>query len=347
MSPESGSGPQRPDRSLAYAIAVSLVLIILAGLAGLGASRLAGPAPTPAPSVVRSAPASPSPTDSPDTGPLVFTQPLSAGCVAGGAVYVVSDGGGIGRFAFDRWQLIDATARSLVAAACRGDLLEAVGGAGRVVTIDDRAMTVRSDGVQLEDLLGVAPLGEGVIAVGRRGTAIRQVATGWSAYAQGIDEDLSGIVAFGEASAWAVGAGGASYRLEPAGWRPVPTGVTSDLRAVAAQAVDDVIASGDDGVVLDWAGRWTPIADGVPHVSYRAALRSGDVTYVAGDSGTLLRLAGARGSRVATIIPLGGTCTLRALFGRSGEVWVVGSDGGRAAVWRVTADGTMRWGDCP
>ena len=277
---------------------------------------------------------------------LVFSQPLSAGCAAGEAVYVVSDGGGIARFASDRWQLIDVTARSLVAAACRGDLLEAVGGAGRVVTIDDRAMTIRSDGVQLEDLQGVAVLGEGVLAVGRHGSVLRQAPTGWSAYAQGIDEDLRGVVAFGESSAWAVGAGGTSYRLEPAGWRPVPTGVTSDLHAVAAQTVEDAVAAGADGVVLDWAGRWVPVA-GVPHVTYRAALRAGDATYVAGDGGTLLRLTGRSGARMATIIPLSGTCALRGLFASSGAVWVVGSDAGRAAVWRVAADGTTRWGECP
>src|SRR5207237_6394475 len=127
----SGESPPRPpDRSVAYAIAISIVLLVVAIAGGVGASRLARPAAIPSPTatlVVR-----PSPTEPPDTGPLVFTQTLSAGCVAGDAVYVVSDGGGIGRFAFDRWQLIDATARSLVAATCAGGRGIAVGRGGRV-----------------------------------------------------------------------------------------------------------------------------------------------------------------------------------------------------------------------
>ncbi|HEX9496065.1 MAG TPA: hypothetical protein VGA38_09925 [Candidatus Limnocylindria bacterium] len=340
--------PVSADRSLAYAVAASVLLVGLAVAGGLTVSRLsATPLPTPIATAVRSGPASPAPTEPPstDTGPLVFIQPLSAGCAAGDTVYVVSDGGAMGAFVADRWQLIDPIARTLVAAACQGDRLVAVGGGGRVVTINDREQTIRSDQVQLEDLVGVATLPDGVLAVGKSGTVQRQDPGGWGQYAQGITDDLTAVIAFGPTSAWAVGMGGVSFRLEPAGWRPVPTGVTSALRAVSATAVDDAVAAGDDGVVLVWSGRWQRIAN-VPTVGYRAVLRAGAVAYAAGDGGTLVRFSGA-GTDLGRI-DLGTTCTLRALFARGDEVWVIGSDGAKAAVWRITkGTAVFRWGECP
>ena len=313
----------------------------------MGISRLtraASPA-IPSPSLVRSGLASPAPTEPPSTEPFVFMQPLSAGCAAGDGVYVVSDGGGIGRFAFDRWQLIDPIARSLVAATCQGDVLTAVGGGGRVVAINDRDQTIRSDSVLLEDFLGVSTLGDGVLAVGRSGTVERQGGGGWGAYAAGIDEDLFAVAAFGPSSAWAVGSGGVSYRLEPAGWRPVPTGVSVTLRAIAARSVDDALVVGDDGVLLAWAGSWKLVA-GAPTVSYRAALRLGAVAYAAGDRGTLVRVSDPNGRPAVAVVDLGTTCTLRALFSRGDELWVIGSDGGRAAVWRLAGGAVFHWGQC-
>ncbi|MEP7003195.1 MAG: hypothetical protein ABI888_01515 [Chloroflexota bacterium] len=340
------SSAPRQDRSIAYAITISIVLIAVAVAGAAGVARSARTATTPSPSptpFIR-----PSPTLPPDTGPLVFTQPLTAGCVAGDAVYVVSDGGGIGRFAFDRWQLVDPIARSLAAATCRGDVLTAVGGGGRVVTINDRDQTIRADSVLFDDFQGVAPLGDGVIAVGRSGTIQRQVAAGWGTYASGIEEDLYAVAAFGPTSAWTVGAGGVSYRLEAAGWRPIATGVTGTLRAIAARAVDDLIVVGDSGAVLRWAaGRWVPVP-GAPNVTLRAALNvDRTTTYVGGDNGTLLRLTAAPDRLDAAIVDLGTTCTLRALFARGEEVWVIGSDGAHAAVWRITGNTVFHWGRCP
>lgn len=348
MTEERAPDRRQPDRSLAYAIAASIVLVLAAVAGGAVLSRSVRAAATPSPSLVPPIAVVPSPTEPPSTEPLVFTQTLSAGCAAGDGIYVVSDGGGIGRFAFDRWQLIDETARSLVAATCQGDVLVAVGGGGRVVTINDRDRTVRSDSIVRDDLLGVTPLADGVLVVGRAGTVQRQGGGSWGAYAVDLTEDLFGIVAFSGDSAWAVGAGGVSYRLEPAGWRPVATGVTTTLRAVAGRAVDDVVAVGDGGVILVWAGRWTRAdADAPVHVSYRAALRVGDVTYIAGDGGTLVRFTGGATSPSFALVPLGTTCTLRGLFARGDGVWVVGSDGGHAAVWRVGAAGLATWGACP
>src|SRR5438034_7499819 len=93
-----------------------LVLAVGAG-AAFGVVTRATPTAPP------SSPTPPAPTPEPDTGPLVFKQPLSAGCANDDAVWVVSDGGGIGRFdrQLQHWALIDSTQRSLVAAARGGD----------------------------------------------------------------------------------------------------------------------------------------------------------------------------------------------------------------------------------
>jgi hypothetical protein len=343
--------PPQPDRSLAYAIAASAILIAVAVIGGTSVARLSAPSPIPAApaTAVRSGPASPAPIEPPsrDTAPFVFTQPLSAGCAAGDAVYVVSDGGAIGRFAFDRWQLIDTISRSFVAATCVGDRLYAVGGGGRIATIDDREQTLRIDTIGPQDLFGVTPLADGLLVVGGGGLVQRQVAAGWGQYASGIDEDLTAIVAFGPVSAWAVGTGGVSYRLEPAGWRPVATHVTATLRAIAARAVDDAVAVGDDGTILLWSNGWRTVEAPGIKMALHAALAVGDATYIAGDKGTLLRLTRQAGTPVLTRVDLGTTCTLRGLFARGSEVWVIGSDAGKAAVWRIGAGAPFRWGECP
>jgi hypothetical protein len=341
--------PEQPrsafDNPLLVAVVVSIALVSVAVLGGVGVSRFARATPVPSLSPTPTPFVRISATEVPDTGPLVFTQPLSAGCAAGDAVYVVSDGGGIGRFAFDRWQLIDPIARSLSAAFCQGDQLTAVGGGGRVITIDDRQQTIRSDTVQVADFLGLAPLADGLLVVGRTGTVERQNGNGWGLYASGIDEDLYAVAAFSATSAWAVGSGGVTYRLEPVGWRPVATGVTATLRAIAARAVDDAVAVGDDGTILIWDGAWKSL-EAPAHVGFRAALRVADGTYIAGDQGTLIRLSGGPATPAFDRIDLGTSCTLRALFSRGTELWVVGSDGGHAGVWRISGGAVFHWGQC-
>ena len=90
-----------------------------------------------------------------------------------------------------------------------------------------------------------------------------------------------------------------------------------------------------------------PLPD-VPKVTYRAVLRAGPVTYAAGDGGTLISFQSAPFTRSdVSRVELGTTCTLRSLFSRGDELWVVGSDGGRAAVWRLAASGVFHWGECP
>ncbi|HUQ16713.1 MAG TPA: hypothetical protein VM070_02890 [Candidatus Saccharimonadales bacterium] len=334
------------SRATAYATGAAAVLVVLAILAGSGASRLRS-VPPPSPSRPAVIPSAPTATEAPDTGPLVFVQPLSAGCAAGEGVYVVSDGGGIGRFDGEHWQLIDPTLRSLVAVACRGTELIAVGGAGGVVTIDDQARSIRTDAVQLDDLRGISLLPDGALAAGRRGSVVRRTAAGWFPHAAGLEEDLESIVAFDPLSAWVVGAGGVTYRLERAGWRAIPSGTAVTLRAVVGAGADAVVAVGDAGTILrSRGGVWeapAAVPPGRGDISFRAAALIGSSTWIVGDRGSVVRLDGG----AETAVDLGTTCTLRAVFAHRGMVWIVGSDGTRAGVWRIAAGTVRQWGACP
>lgn len=326
------------DRATVIALAAATLLVVAAAAAGLfAANALARPEPSATP--VASTPRRTAGLGDDD----VFLQPLSAGCATSGAVWVVSEGGGIGRFDGERWSLVDRTLRSLSAAVCVREVMLAVGGAGRVVTADDVARTVRVDTTQLEDLNAIAALAGGSLAVGQRGTVLRQVAAGWGAYAAGLQEDLYGVAAFSASSAWAVGAGGVTYRLEERGWLPVSSGVTTTLRAVAGASADDVIAVGDAGTVLIWQGTWEKLEVGTP-ANLRAAVRMAGVSWVVGDGGTVLRITNA--TPRAAPFDLGTRCSIRGVFVRGPEVWFVGSDGPFAGVWRLVGQRLDRWGLC-
>jgi len=329
-----------PLRTSTAVLAVGLAIVIAIG-AGAAGGIVARPAPTPPPT--RPPTLAPAPTPEPDTGPLVFEQPLAAGCASDEAVWVVSNGGGIGRFdgQKQKWSLIDSTLRSLVSAACGTNVVIAVGPAGRVVVIDDRARTVRVDDVGFLDLFGVSLSSDGALAVGSSGNVQRQTSAGWQPYARGIEEDLFGIVGFSGISAWAVGSAGIAYRLEEAGWRPFPTGATGVLRTVAGTSSTDAIAAGDGGVLLRFDGRWRPLDSGVQS-ALRASVRAGPLTYVVGDRGVALVIEDATVSR----IDLSTTCALRSVFAHGNEVWFVASDGTHAGVLRRIGDKLDRWGTC-
>jgi hypothetical protein len=326
-------------RTTTALIAAAVMLVVAIG-GGAAVGVLARPTPTPEPSTP-----TPTATPEPDTAPLVFKQPLIAGCATDDAVWVVSDGGGIGRFdrVRQRWELIDQTLRSLVAAACTRDTVTAVGPSGRVVSIDDLAKTIRADDIGPFNPYSVALVPDGALVVGSDGNVQRQTAAGWNQYAQGITEDLYGVVGFSGGSAWTVGAGGVTFRLEPAlGWKQYETGTTSSLRTVAAASPTEAIAAGDDGVLLRFDGSWRPLESGVKH-ELRASARRGPVTYVVGDRGTALMV---EGNVVRPITNLTTTCALRGVFVSGNEVWFVGSEGTLAGVWRQTGDRVDRWGTC-
>ena len=312
-------------------------MLIVAVGAGAAVGFIARPGPTPTPPPTPT----PTPTPEPDTGPLVFQQPLSSGCATSDDVFVVSNGGGIGLFDGKRWSLIDNTLRSLVNAACTRDTVLAVGGAGRVLVIDDVQKTIRAEDVGIYDLNGISLLPDGALVVGEQGSVQRQSAQGWIPYAQGLDEDLFGVAGFSANSAWAVGAGGVSYRLEAQGWRPFDTGTTASLRTVAGSSASDAIAAGDDGVLLRFDGKWRELASGVK-TTLRASVRAGGTTYVTGDGGVVLQVTGGDVTRVE----LGTSCAITGVFARANEIWFVGSEGLHAGVWRRIGDRIERWGTC-
>jgi len=315
-----------------------MVVIAIAGGAAVGVVT------RPAPSVEPTATPIPTATPEPDTGPMVFKQPLTAGCATDDAVWVVSDGGGIGRFdrLLQRWDLIDTTLRSLVAAACGPDTVLAVGSFGRVISIDDLAKTIQADDIGPFNAYGISLLPDGALVVGSEGNVQRQTASGWDPYAAGIDEDLYGVVAFAGSSAWTVGAGGVTYRLESVGWKQFETETTASLRTIAAASPTEAIAAGDDGVLLRFDGRWRPLDSGGQH-ELRASARAGAITYVVGDAGTALVV---EGNTVRPVANLTTTCALRGVFVHGNEVWFVGSEGTLAGVWRQTGDRIDRWGTC-
>ena len=330
-------GALRTSTALA---AVAIMLVVAIG-AGAGMGLVTRPTPT-------AAPPSPTPvptaTPEPDTAPLVFKQPLAAGCATDDAIWVVSDGGGIGRFdrQRERWELIDGTLRSLVAAACGPDTVLAVGPFGRVLTIDDLAKTISTDDIGFFDAYSIALLPDGALVVGSEGNVQRQTSAGWEQFARGLDEDLFGVAGFSSASAWAVGAAGVAYRLETAGWRPFDTGTSTPLRTVAGASPTDAVAAGDGGVILRFDGRWRSLESGVQR-ELRASARVGTSTYVVGDGGTALVV---EGNVVRPVAGVSTTCALRSVFVHGNEVWFVGSEGTLAGVWRQRGDRIDRWGTC-
>jgi hypothetical protein len=345
------SGGALPPLPLGYVGIIAVLLVVAAIGAGLAIGTVARPSPTPRPTPVRTV-AAPTPTPVPTTDPQVFRQSLTGACATGQGLWVVTNGGGLLRYDGEHWTQIDGTLRTLTAASCDEGTLYAVGPVGAMLIIDDRLRQITSFDVTLADLIGVAAMPEGAMAVGTAGTVMFLSGGSWQEYARGLEEDLYGIVAFGPQSAWVVGAQGASYRLEAAGWRPVPTGVTVTLRAVSATSPQSAVAAGDGGTLVVFDGTWKPVETSVT-TNLRAIARLGSREWIVGDAGTVLILdaaggdATAPGVRAPTKLDIGTTCDLRSVFVNGPDVWIIGSTGSRGGVWRVR-DGKVgeKWGGC-
>jgi len=345
------SGAALPPLPLGYVGIIAVLLVVAAIGAGLAIGTIARPSPTPQPTPQRTV-AVPTPTPVPTTDPQVFRQSLSGACATEQGLWVVTNGGGLLRYDGKDWTQIDGTLRTLTAASCDTGTLYAVGPVGAMLIVDDRLRQITSFDVTLADLIGVAAMPEGAMAVGTAGTVMFLSGGSWQEYARGLEEDLYAIVAFGPQSAWVVGSQGASYRLEVAGWRPVPTGVTVNLRAVSATNPQSAVAAGDAGTVLVFDGTWKPIESGTS-ANLRAIAHVGSMEWIVGDAGTVLILDAAGGDhtqpglRPAKKLDLGTTCDLRSVFVNGQDMWVIGSTGSRGGVWRIR-DGTVaeRWGAC-
>ena len=68
------------------AVAAAAVMLVIAIGAGAAAGIVTRPTPTPIPTPVPTS--APTATPEPDTGPLVFQQPLTAGCASDDATWV-------------------------------------------------------------------------------------------------------------------------------------------------------------------------------------------------------------------------------------------------------------------
>jgi hypothetical protein len=351
-APPPGGGAALPPLPLGYVGIIAVLLVVAAIGAGLAIGTVARPSPTPRPTPVRTV-AVPTPTPVPTTDPQVFRQSLTGACATGQGLWVVTNGGGLLRYDGEHWTQIDSTLRTLSQASCDEGTLYAVGPVGAMLIVNDRLRQISSFDVTLADLIGVAAMPEGAMAVGTAGTVMFLSGGSWQEYARGLEEDLYGIVAFGPQSTWVVGSQGASYRLEAAGWRPVATGVGVTLRAVSGTGPQSAVAAGDAGTVLVFDGTWKPVETGVT-ANLRAIARVGSTWWIVGDDGVVLTVEGLFVSSaipakptVVTRVDIGTTCALRSVFVNGSDVWIVGSTGSRGGVWRLR-DGKVaeRWGAC-
>ena len=313
--------------------AIIAVLAVLAAVGlGLGSGRLFAAAPTPIRVNVTFTPA-PTPSPTPYDEAAVFrAQPLSGGCATTGGVWIITNGGGLLRYDGAQWAQVDGTLRSLTRAACSADTAYAVGLVGALLIAEEQTRQIRSTDISLDDLFGIAMLPAGALIVGTRGTVYALDNGDVQPYAQGLDEDLFDVVAFGLQSAWAVGDHGITYRLDQRGWSPIGSGQANVLRGVAGLTAAGVIAVGDKGTIIAYDGGWKPLASGVDVVLRDITVGAG--LWIAGDAGTLL----TTGSEVGTFrrVDLKTTCDLVAVFTKDADVWVVGRGPvGGGGVWRL------------
>jgi photosystem II stability/assembly factor-like uncharacterized protein len=164
-------------------------------------------------------------------------------------------------------------------------------------------------------------------------------------YAQGIDEDLFGVVAFGLQSAWAVGDQGITYRLDQRGWAPIGSGQGKPLRAIAATTPANAVAVGDAGTVVTYVNGWHQANSGVI-ANLRDVIVSPGL-WIVGDAGTVLTTGGTPDAPFKKI-DIGTTCDLSAVFARGAEIWIVGRNIAAGGAWRLRADGTVaqHFGGC-
>lgn len=353
--PARASDPSPASASalpLSYAGIIAVLLVVAAIGGGLAVGTVARPRATPR--VATTAPVvAPTPTPRPTTDPAVFRQTLSSGCATEQGLWVVANGGGLVRYDGKDWRQVDGTLRTLTHASCDAGTLYAVGPVGAVLIVDDRARSINSFDVTVEDLRGVAAMPTGAMVVGTAGTVMLLSGGAWQPYASGIDEDLSAVVAFDLQSAWVVGSLGISYRLEAAGWRPIPTGVSVTLRALSATSPQNAVAVGDAGTVVVFDGTWKPVETGVT-ADLRSIARLGGMEWIVGNAGTVLTLDATGGdhtaeasTKPASRFDLATSCDLASVFATAQDVWVIGATGARSGVWRIR-DGKVaeKWGEC-
>lgn len=339
---------------LEYTAIIAVLLVVAAITSGLAIGTIARPRSTPV--VVTPSPTvAPTPTPQPTTNPAVFQQRFSSACSTEQAIWVVTNGGGLVRYDGQDWVQVDGTLRTLTQASCDAFMLYAVGPVGAVLIVDDRARSINSFDVTVEDLRGVAAMPEGAMVVGTRGTVMLLSGGAWQPYALGIEEDLNALIVFGLQSAWAVGSQGISYRLEVAGWRPVRTGVDVALLAITGPNMQTAVAVGDGGTILVLSGlTWSKVDSGID-TPLLAVAAAGSAVWIVGDNGVVLAVDGALSTTgaipakvpVVERVDIGTTCRLTSVLVRGQDVWVIGSSDAKSGVWRIRDRKVAeRWGAC-
>ena len=155
------------------AAAIAVLAVLAAVGIGLASGRVFAPSPTPNRVNVTFTPApTPSPTPYDEVG--LFREPVSGGCATQTSVWVVTNGGGLLRYAFaeGKWAFADDTLRSLTRVRCTDDTVYAVGLVGAVLIANEQTRQIRARDISLEDLFGVSPTQVGAYIVGSRGAAL-------------------------------------------------------------------------------------------------------------------------------------------------------------------------------
>lgn len=330
-----------------WAAALAVLAVLAAVGLGLASGKVFAPTPTPNRVNVTFSPA-PTPSPTPYDEAALFREPVSGGCATKTSVWVITNGGGLLRYAYadGKWELADNTLRSLTHATCTDDAMYAVGLVGAFVKGDEAAREIRSIDISTEDLFGASPLPAGALIVGGRGAVIILDNGDFQPYAQGIDEDLFDVAAFNVQSAWAVGDHGITYRLDARGWVPIGSGQGNALRAVAATTPANAVAVGDAGTIVSFtSGGWLSAKSGVD-VALRDVIVDPGL-WIAGDQGTLLTTT-ANPLAPFRKVDIGTTCDLISLFSRAGDIWVVGRNALGGGVWRLRVDGSVQqhFGGC-
>ena len=335
----STSGVALPPLPLAYVGIIAVLLVIAAIAAGLAIGTIARPSPTPQPTPVRTV-AVATPTPVPTTDPQVFRQTLTGACATQQGLWVVTNGGGLLRYDGQHWTQIDSTLRTLTAASCDEGTLYAVGPVGAMLIVDDRLRQITSFDVTLADLLGVAAMPEGAMAVGTR--RHRHVPVRWIVAGVRARPRRGSVRHRRLRPAVRVGRGFAAARAidskPPAGVRCRPASTVA-LRAVVGNGpAKRRRRRAMPGRILVFDGTWKPVESGVT-TNLRAIARAGQREWIVGDAGTVLILDAAGGDHTqpgagrSTKFDLGTTCDLRSVFVNGQDVWVIGSTG--LARWRL------------
>ncbi len=331
----------RSPRDVVLFVVVAMVIgFLLARMAPAPSGRSPTPAPAPAQAL-----ASPTPTPEPTDDDRVWQQPLAAGCAtANGQVFLVSSGGGIGRFDGAHWALVDETLRQLRAVTCVGGLVVAVGDGGRVIRIDPVERTIRPDVVAQDDLFAIGALDAREIVVGGSDLSVVRLHEGrWDPIGGGgVGLVWHAILARSASEVWLAGDGGTLFVFD--GKKFVDRSIADgpDLTALSPFGADTLVGASD--------GRLFTAAPG--HAARQLAGVDGAVrgTLAAADGGAFvlandLRHMSASGATSA--LPHGLTCPGVALFGGpAGDVWVIGRDGSRAGVAHYDGSSWTRAGRC-